>query len=138
MIPGPHSGLFADGALDRLLAESYRISPASDRTALRLAGPPLARAAEAEMVSCGMALGAIQVPAGGQPIVLLADHQTVGGYPVIATVIRADLPLLAQCLPGAGNVRFTAVTVEEAQHLWHAVQGAWEPEEFDWTGQSIW
>ncbi len=136
VIPGPQAGYFGDDALQVLLTQPYQVSPTSDRTGLRLAGPRLARAGNGEMISGGMALGAVQVPAGGQPIVLLADRQTVGGYPVIATVIRADLPLLAQCLPGAGSVRFQAVTVEEAQRLWRARQSAWEPDEADWTGQA--
>jgi antagonist of KipI len=134
VVPGPHAGMFSGDALDQLLSQPYRIGPESDRTALRLAGPRLSRAGEGEMISCGMALGAIQVPAGGQPILLLADRQTVGGYPIVATVIRADLPLLAQCLPGAGSVRFEAVTVEGAQRLWRAGQGAWEPGDTDWIG----
>jgi KipI family sensor histidine kinase inhibitor len=140
VIPGPQAGYFGDNALQVLLTQPYQVSPTSDRTGLRLAGPPLARAGAPEggreMISCGMTLGAIQVPAGGRPIVLLADRQTVGGYPVIATVIRADLPLLAQCLPGAGSIRFQAVTVEEAQRLWRAQQAAWEPVRADWTGQA--
>jgi len=136
VIPGPQAGYFGDDALQVLLTQPYQVSPTSDRTGLRLAGPRLARAGNGEMISGGMALGAVQVPAGGQPIVLLADRQTVGGYPVIATVIRADLPLLAQCLPGAGSVRFQAVTVEEAQRLWRARQSAWEPDEADWTGHA--
>jgi KipI family sensor histidine kinase inhibitor len=140
VIPGPQAGYFAEDALQVLLTQPYQVSPTSDRTGLRLAGPPLARkgapAGRQEMISCGMALGAIQVPAGGQPIVLLADHQTVGGYPVIATVIRADLPLLAQCLPGAASVCFQAVTIGEVQRLWRAQQTGWQPDETDWTGQA--
>ena len=139
VVLGPQTGLFDDVALQTMLTQPYQVSPTSDRTGLRLAGPSLDRAgarsgapAGKEMISSGMALGAIQVPAGGQPIVLLADRQTVGGYPVIATVIRADLPLLAQCLPGAGTVRFEAVTVEEAQRVWRAQQAACEPDEGNW------
>jgi antagonist of KipI len=62
-----------------------------------------------------MALGAVQAPPDGQPIVLMADRQTAGGYPVIGTVVRADVPLLAQCLPGYASLRFQSVSVEEAQ-----------------------
>ncbi len=134
VVAGPHAGHFSDEARQTLLERAYQVSPTSDRTGLRLAGPPLGRARDGEMVSCGMAPGAIQVPSDGQPIVLLADHQTVGGYPVIATVIQADLPLLAQCLPGEGRVRFAEVTVQEAQRLWLAGQTAWEADEADWTG----
>ena len=111
VIPGPQAGYFGDDALQVLLTQPYQVSHTSDRTGLRLAGPRLASAGNGEMISGWIALGAVQVPAGCQPIVLLADRQAVGGYLVIATVIRADLPLLAQCLPGAGSVRFQAVTV---------------------------
>src|SRR5207245_1464894 len=67
-----------------------------------------------EIVSDGLVPGAIQVPPDGAPIVVMADGPTTGGYPKIATVVSADLPLVAQLVPGEGEVRFTAVTVEEA------------------------
>jgi allophanate hydrolase subunit 2 len=66
-----------------------------------------------------MAAGAIQVPANGQPIVMMADCATAGGYPKIATVISADLPLLAQCTPGRDEVHFRQTTVEAAQEKYH-------------------
>jgi UPF0271 protein len=81
---------------------------------LRLAGPPLTHRGGADIVSEGVAPGSIQVPADGQPIVLLADAQTVGGYAKIATVISADLPRLGRMLPGA-SLRFTVVDLAAAQ-----------------------
>src|SRR5207244_12989298 len=79
---------------------NFQVEPASDRMGVRLSGPRIV-AREGEILTCGVVAGAVQVPAGGAPIVLLADHQATGGYPVIATVIAADLGLVAQRLPGA-------------------------------------
>lgn len=100
------------------LAEPWRIGADSERMGYRLEGPALQRApgSPAQMVSEGQSFGTIQVPAGGQPIVLMADHGTTGGYPKIAHVISADLPLLAQMPPGA-TVRFEATTLPRAQAL---------------------
>jgi allophanate hydrolase len=80
----------------------------------RLQGPALAHAGGYDIVSDGIVPGSIQVPGSGQPIVLLADSQTTGGYPKIATVISADLPLIGRRRPGA-EVRFVAVTQEQAE-----------------------
>jgi antagonist of KipI len=81
----------------------------------RLDGPQLARRNRAELTSEGLVPGSIQVPADGKPIVMMADCATAGGYPKIATVISADLPLLAQCMPGRDEVHFRQTTVEAAQ-----------------------
>jgi allophanate hydrolase len=81
----------------------------------RLTGPPLRHGGAAEIVSDGMVPGSIQVPPDGQPIVMMADAPTTGGYPKIATVVTADLGRLAQLLPGEGLVRFTAVTLADVQ-----------------------
>ncbi|MGQ9466681.1 MAG: hypothetical protein ACUVSH_04480 [Anaerolineae bacterium] len=70
--------------------------------------------------------GAVQVPPDGRPLVMMADHQTTGGYPKIATVVTADLPLLAQCVPGESRVRFRAVDVSEAQRAYREVMEALE------------
>ena len=115
VLPGPQQDHFSAEAWARLLDSAWQVTPALDRMGLRLAGPALAHvdAAAADIVSDGVVPGAIQVPADGQPIVLLADAQTVGGYPKIATVIRADLPRLAHV--EAGDVlRFCCVDAAEA------------------------
>jgi biotin-dependent carboxylase-like uncharacterized protein len=104
--PGPRDDWFTAGAMETLTAATYTVSPKSNRVAARLAGPKLDRAVHDELPSEGLVLGAVQVPAGGEPLVFLADHPTTGGYPVIAVVDPADLPLLAQCRPGA-EVTFT-------------------------------
>ena len=88
-----------------LLEAAYQVSPDSNRVGLRLSGRPLARLREGELPSEGAVTGAVQVPPDGQPIVLLADHPTTGGYPVVAVVAERDLPKCAQARPGA-RVRF--------------------------------
>jgi UPF0271 protein len=120
VVPGPQDAAFTPAALATFLSADYELTPAADRMGYRLHGPPLTHQGRAEIVSDGVLTGCIQVPADGQPIILLADHQTTGGYPKIATVIQADLPLLAQCLPG-DRVRFQAVTLTEAQAAWQAL-----------------
>lgn len=103
---GPREDLFCGHAIDRLLSSRFVVGEHSNRIGLRLRGPTLDRACDAELLSEGVVTGALQVPADGQPILLLADHPTTGGYPVIAAVVAADLPLAAQVRPGA-HVRFT-------------------------------
>jgi hypothetical protein len=91
---------FAQEARGSFQNEIYQISPVSDRMGARLDGPPLTRGEMAEMVSQPVVAGSVQVPPDGQPIVLLADAQTIGGYPQIGHVISADLPRLARAWPG--------------------------------------
>ena len=108
-VPGPHADRFSADALDALFALPFTVSPESDRMGTRLAGRRI-EALAGELLTCGIVAGAIQVPRGGEPIVLLADHQTTGGYPVAATVLSADLGLVAQRAPGESLqlVRVTA------------------------------
>ena len=107
VIAGPRDDWFAAAAFATLGTASFQVSPASDRTGLRLHGPPLPRAPgrTGELPSEGVAAGSLQVTHDGQPILLLADHPTTGGYPVIAVVVSADLGLAAQLRPGQ-HVRF--------------------------------
>jgi biotin-dependent carboxylase-like uncharacterized protein len=114
VILGPQHDAFTDGAVATLLSAAYRVGREADRMGLRLEGPPLAHRAGADIPSDGLVPGCIQVPGGGAPIVLLADHQTVGGYAKIATAISADLPRLGRLAPGAA-VSFAAVTIAEAE-----------------------
>ncbi len=113
---GPQEEYFtADGR--RTFADSdYRVSKEADRMGIRFEGPVIAHAKGADIISDGIGPGAIQVPGAGLPIVLLADRQTVGGYPKIATVASVDLPRLGRLLPGQ-TVRFQPVSVEEAEKL---------------------
>jgi KipI family sensor histidine kinase inhibitor len=113
VVLGPQADYFTPEGLAAFESE-YEVTPASDRMGYRLSGPRVAHRDAVEIVSDGVVTGSVQVPGDGQPIVMMADHQTTGGYPKIATVIRADLPLLAQCLPG-DRVRFRPVSIAEAQ-----------------------
>ena len=89
------------------------IGATSDRIGLRLEGERLRHHGASEILSDGLVPGSIQVPPDGKPIVMLADGPTTGGYPKIATVLTADLPLLAQLVPGEGEVRFEPVSLDE-------------------------
>lgn len=116
MVWGPQEEYFtADGR--RTFTESeYRVSKEADRMGIRFEGPTIEHSKGADIISDGIGPGAIQVPGAGLPIVLLADRQTVGGYPKIATVASVDLPRLGRLLPGQ-TVRFQPVPVEEAETL---------------------
>ncbi len=111
---GPQDDWFTTSSLDALLGATFSVSPRSDRMGFRLDGPALMTRRPAELVSEPVAFGALQVPPGGAPILLMADRQTAGGYPKIATVITADLPLAGQLAPGDA-VRFAACTRAEAR-----------------------
>ncbi|MEU4472697.1 biotin-dependent carboxyltransferase family protein [Micromonospora sp. NPDC023888] len=100
---GPREDWFTPTALDRLFGTAYTVSPVSNRVGARLAGAALPRAVPGELPSEGIVLGAVQVPANGQPLIFLADHPTTGGYPVIGVV--TDVTPLAQARPGT-TVRF--------------------------------
>jgi biotin-dependent carboxylase-like uncharacterized protein len=106
-ITGPHAQRFTGEVNSLFFSSEFRVEPASDRMGTRLSGPRIA-AGGGEILTIGVIAGAVQVPSGGAPIVLLADHQATGGYPVIATVIAADLGLVAQRLPGE-SLRFSRV-----------------------------
>lgn len=120
VIPGPQLDHFTPEAVKVFFAEPWFVTREKDRMGMRLEGAPLLHGEKgADIISDGVTPGAIQVPANGQPIVLLADCQTTGGYPKIATVIRADLPRLAHLRPG-DTLRFTPVTLAEAAAAWQA------------------
>lgn len=131
VVPGPQFDHFGDAGLATLLAGDYRVGTASDRMGIRLEGPAIAHlpGMNSEIVSDAIVPGAIQVPGNGQAIALLADAQTAGGYPKIATIISADLDRVAGKPPGA-SIRFTAVSAAEgvtaardsAQRLARAIQ----------------
>lgn len=113
VIAGPRDGMFPEDALKLLAAAPYAVTTESDRVGMRLQGEPIPKA-PASILSEGMPLGAVQVPPSGQPIVLLHARGTVGGYPVLATVITADLPVLAQRKPGE-DLRFSVVDLPAAR-----------------------
>jgi len=102
---------------ERWLGSEFKVTPQSDRMGVRLNGPALERNNSRELFSSAVAPGTVQVPPNGQPIILLADAQTIGGYPKLAHVIGVDLPLVAQLRPG-NAVRFRKVSLAEAHRLW--------------------
>ena len=116
VIPGPQDDLFTAKGLETLWGSTYSVSTSSDRMGLRLDGPAVETISGSDIVSDGIAFGAIQVTSAGQPIILMADRQTTGGYAKVGTVCTEDLPKLAQLKPG-GTVRLKPITVQEAQRL---------------------
>ncbi len=117
-VPGPQDDHFTEEALAAFFGGEYAVRHESDRMGMRLEGPRLAHRPErgAEIVSDATVPGSVQVPGSGQPIVLLADCQTSGGYPKIATVATADLPRVGRLAPGA-HLRFERIGVAEAEDL---------------------
>jgi antagonist of KipI len=124
-VPGPHWELMDDGDRARFTTDTFTISTDSDRMGYRLSGPPLRSVGGEELISTAVLTGTVQVPPGGAPIVLMADRQTTGGYPMVAQVITADLPTVAQRRPG-DEILFEASTVELAQQELRAREGAME------------
>ncbi|MEZ5817518.1 MAG: biotin-dependent carboxyltransferase family protein [Hyphomicrobiaceae bacterium] len=113
VVLGPQDDYFAPDAIESFLATPYTVSREADRMGLRLDGAPLDHAKGYNIVSDGIAPGSIQVPGSRMPIILLADRQTTGGYPKIATIISADLAAVGRLLPGA-RLHFRAVSLAEA------------------------
>ncbi len=113
VLAGPQADYFADDALAVLQSAPYTIGHRSDRMGFRLEGPVLRHARGADIISDATPLGALQVPASGQPIVLMADRQTTGGYPKLATIITADMGLAGQLGPGDA-ITFVVCTPREA------------------------
>jgi allophanate hydrolase subunit 2 len=114
VVPGPRDSWLTEAGLRTLTDSEWTVSPASDRTGVRLRGPMLERRPLGELASEALLTGAVQVPPDGQPIVFLANRPTTGGYPVVAVVASADLTTLAQARPGT---KISFVPVERAEAL---------------------
>ena len=121
VVLGPQEERFTQEGVDTFLKETYTVTPQSDRMGCRLAGEPIRTVSGSDIITDGICMGAIQVPADGKPIVMMADRQPTGGYVKIANVISVDLPVAAQMIPG-DVVRFRKVSVQEAQKLLLAQQ----------------
>ncbi|MBX0333040.1 biotin-dependent carboxyltransferase family protein [Pontibacter sp. HSC-14F20] len=117
VIKGPEYELFSGNSQEQIWSERFQVSAQSDRMGYRLQGASLYLCEEAELISTAVTFGTVQVPPHGNPIVLMADHQTTGGYPRILQVVRVDLPILAQVAPGQ-TIEFEEVSLEEAQQLY--------------------
>jgi len=113
VLPGPQLDRFVGTTLETLQSAPYTVGTASDRMGFRLDGPALRHASGADIISDATPHGALQVPASGQPVLLMADRQTTGGYAKVATLISADLGVAGQLAPG-DRVVFNACTPAEA------------------------
>ena len=119
LVDGEHAGLLTPESRTRLSSGEFRVGAQSDRMGYRLEGTLLELRERCELLSEAVTFGTVQLPPGGNPIVLMADRQTTGGYPRIAEVASVDLPLLAQ-LKAGDRVRFRSVSLDEAQRLYLA------------------
>ncbi len=115
VIAGPQQERFTEEGIQAFYGSEYTLSKSFDRMGYRLEGNPISHSNGADLISEGMTMGSVQIPASGQPIVMMADSPTTGGYPKIANVTRASLPLLAQCEAGNSKIRFQETSVEAAQ-----------------------
>jgi antagonist of KipI len=116
VMEGPEFDLFTEDSRQAFFEKPFKVSPQSDRMGYRLEGTKLDLVQDTDMISEAVSFGTIQVPSDGNPIILLADRQTTGGYPRIGQIASVDLPLIAQTKPGE-ELSFTLITREEAQRL---------------------
>ena len=123
VVLGPQDDHFTEDAVEAFLAGAYTVSAQADRMGFRLEGPVLAHTHGYNIVSDGIVSGSIQVPGSGQPIVLMRDYQTIGGYPKIATVMSPDISRLGRRSPGA-KVRFARVSRDEAEAIYREEEAA--------------
>ena len=126
VVMGPQEDYFTKESIDTFFSSEYTVSSTSDRMGYRLEGTPLTYRKKSELISEGMTMGAIQVPSSGQPIIMMADSPTTGGYPKIGAVASADLPLLAQCVPGKSKIRFRKTTIAKAQKKYRELMSGLE------------
>lgn len=119
VVLGPQDDRFTEAGLQTLLGSQYKVAIQSDRMGYRLEGPVIEHVEGPDVISDGTAFGAVQVPGDGQPIVLLADRGTTGGYTKVATVISADLHKFAQAMPGH-TISFSAISVEDAHEIYRS------------------
>lgn len=117
VVMGPQDDCFTEKGIAAFLGSTFKISNEYDRMGCRMEGDFIEHKNGGDIITDGISFGAVQVPSHGNPIVMMADHQTTGGYTKIANVISVDLPKLAQCMPGA-QIHFKKVTIEEAQELY--------------------
>jgi antagonist of KipI len=120
---GARLRVIAGALADQLANKRFTISTQSDRMGYRLDGPSIATVGSAELISSAVPTGAIQIPPTGQPILLMADHATAGGYPIAATVISADLAVAGQLAPGDW-IEFDACSLKEADEALRAREAA--------------
>ena len=125
VVPGPQEEMFTEEGIRTFYESAYEISSHSDRMGFRLSGPAVASKNGYDILSDGIVNGSVQISGTGEPIVMMADRQTTGGYAKIASLIDVDIPLFAQLRPGR-KVQFEKCTVEEAQRLMREADKAWK------------
>lgn len=113
VVLGPQNDYFTDKGIETFLESDYAVSNTCDRMGYRLEGKRCEHAKDSDIISDGITFGSVQVPGSGQPIIMMADRQSTGGYPKIATVISSDLWKIAQLKPGE-SIKFEAISIEEA------------------------
>lgn len=115
VVLGPQDDCFPQSSIDTFFNNEYTISNEYDRMGCRMQGPVIKHKVGGDIITDGISFGAVQVPSHGNPIVMMADHQTTGGYTKIGNVISVDLPILAQCMPGH-KIHFKWISIEAAQY----------------------
>ena len=118
IIKGTNYNYFSEDAKNVFLSKEFKISKLTDRMGMRLEGPKLKNIVDTNIKSEGLIKGVIQVPANGNPIIMLSDHGTIGGYPKIAVVISADYDKLVQLTPGS-KIKFKLINLKEAENLYN-------------------
>ena len=125
VIRGPQEDMFTEEGIQTFYSSSYMISSHSDRMGFRLHGPAVESVSGCDIITDGIVNGSVQITGTGEPIVMMADRQTTGGYAKIASIINVDIPLFAQLRPGQ-MVQFERCTIDEAQRLIREAAAAWE------------
>ena len=115
VVLGPQDDCFPQSSIDTFFNNVYTISNEYDRMGCRMQGEVIKHKVGGDIITDGISFGAVQVPSHGNPIVMMADHQTTGGYTKIGNVISVDLPILAQCMPGH-KIHFKWISIEAAQY----------------------
>lgn len=117
VIEGPQEDRFTESGKRAFYESVYEVTPECDRMGYRLTGEKIEHKTDGNIISDGIALGAVQVPTAGQPIIMLSERQSMGGYTKIANVISVDLPKIGQAIPGT-KIHFKKISVDEAEELW--------------------
>lgn len=117
VILGPQEDYFTEDGINTFLNGTYKLTNDSNRMACKLFGPVIESRQATDIISDGISLGSIQVSSNGQPMIMLSDRQTTGGYAKIGTVISSDISIIAQCKPG-DEIKFVSITLKEAQKLY--------------------
>lgn len=136
VVMGPQDDYFTQAGVNTFLNSEYTLTADSDRMGIKLDGAAVESKNGVDIISDGIPFGGVQIPSSGKPIIMAADRQTTGGYAKIATVISADMNLLAQLKPG-DSVRFKRVSLEKAQRIYKKEQGFIKAVEKLWKKQTI-